>query len=869
VLWSGSGAGDTRGVFGRVLDAEGTPVGNEFRVNETTGGPQRMPDVIGQPDGGFVAVWFGRGRRDTQGLFARRFDASGNPVGGEFLINETTAGIQSNPSIGKLANGRFVVAWNGRGEGDREGIFFRMFEENGQPLGSEILANESTSRTQSNPSITNLVDGTFAIAWNGHGTGDHNGVFARIFNSQGNPLGGEFRVNQSTLGLQQHPEIVHRGPEGFIVAWDGRGLGDGHGIYQRQFSPLGEALTGEELVNSQTGRAQRSVALANGNEGFFAVFEDSGTIGGLAYATNRALTTDTDVQQMPSVAVNPLDSEHVVVAYMDYSLVNTGYAGIGVKVSDDGGVTWHTSKLPVPEAFNQGAANPVAKFDDQGHLYVVYQAATFLGPVQPGLTNPRFGFPRTLGFQSNNGIFVVRSDDGGITWSTPVGIEEKLYDGINPVTFDVNPDLAIDTFPMLSNGDANPHYGSLYVTFSRNYVPGEFPGVPAAGGGIEIMFAVSENGGQRWEVKRELAPTLGVLTSVMSIDVSFEDEGTGTSPGEGFIDHSHLAIGSDGEVYVSHFGGANFAINVSRNGGESFQTSNLTTGSQIVFGVAFATVVNDTLPNSQFRTTPKRAIAADPTRPGHIYAAEPILNTDSFGNPIDPADIFFGRSSDFAESWETTFMVGSVPDLSALADGARVPLNDDNDAQVAASSSEVTSSQALSAIVTDDQGNIAVIWYDARRDPNDTELDVFGAISTDGGMTFTPNFRITNQSFDANDGAFVNAVGERRVLYRRPPWPGNGWRNELCRLGRYPKWKPGPLLREVSRPTRSQCSERPIRTEQFPSTRHGDGTGDRDSKDAPETHRHAGRRGLVPGGNLRPREPNRRCVVCRCGIAPG
>jgi hypothetical protein len=37
-----------------------------------------------------------------------------------------------------------------------------------------------------------------------------------------------------------------------------------------------------------------------------------------------ALTTDAGVQQMPSVAVDPLDSDHVVVAYMDYSLVDTG-----------------------------------------------------------------------------------------------------------------------------------------------------------------------------------------------------------------------------------------------------------------------------------------------------------------------------------------------------------------------------------------------------------------------------------------------------------------------------------------------------------------------------------------------------------------
>ncbi len=330
------------------------------------------------------------------------------------------------------------------------------------------------------------------------------------------------------------------------------------------------------LINTLQGGAQRSVTLAGGNQGFFAVFEDSGSIGGQVYETNLALTSDPDVQQMPSVAVNPLDSQHVVVAYMDYSLVETGYAGIGVKVSRDGGVTWETSQIPVLEDFNEGAANPIARFDDQGRLYVVYQAATFLGPNKPNLTNPGFGVPRTFGFQSNNGIFVVRSDDGGLTWNTPVGIEEKLYDGITPVNFDVIPDLAIDLFPMLPNGDPNPNYGNLYVTFSRVYVPGLYPGVPTATGGIEIMFAVSDDEGQTWQIKREFIPELNAFTSVISVDTSLNDEGTGTNPGEGYIDQAHLAIGTEGEIYVSHVGAGNFAVAISRNGGTSFQTSDIT-----------------------------------------------------------------------------------------------------------------------------------------------------------------------------------------------------------------------------------------------------------------------------------------------------
>src|SRR5437588_6670310 len=75
------------------------------------------------------------------------------------------------------------------------------------------------------------------------------------------------------------------------------------------------------------------------------------------------LTSDPGVQQMPSIAADPLDSRHLVVAYMDRSLVNTGYAGIGVRVSHDGGSTWQNSVVPLPAGFDQGAADPVVRFD--------------------------------------------------------------------------------------------------------------------------------------------------------------------------------------------------------------------------------------------------------------------------------------------------------------------------------------------------------------------------------------------------------------------------------------------------------------------------------------------------------------------------
>src|SRR4051794_7434464 len=59
-----------------------------------------------------------------------------------------------------------------------------------------------------------------------------------------------------------------------------------------------------------------------------------------AGGANRPIASEAGVQQMPSLAVDPHDAHHLVVAYMDRSLVRSGYAGIGAAVSLDAGDTW-------------------------------------------------------------------------------------------------------------------------------------------------------------------------------------------------------------------------------------------------------------------------------------------------------------------------------------------------------------------------------------------------------------------------------------------------------------------------------------------------------------------------------------------------
>jgi hypothetical protein len=466
---------------------------------------------------------------------------------------------------------------------------------------------------------------------------------------------------------------------------------------------------------------------------------------------NIPITTDPGVQQMPSIAADPHDARHLVVADMDYSLLSTGYAGIGVAVSQDAGASWTHTSVPLPANFDQGAANPSVRFDGQGHVFVSFMAATFLGQ-QPALTNGNFEDRSAPGIESNNGIFVARSDDGGLNWQQPVAVVSHLYDGQHPVFFEVIPDFAIDTFRALPNGQPNPYFGDQYVAWTRIYPAGEFPGQPDATGGTDAMIAVSKDGGQTWQTQLETVP--GIATPVTVIQDPL-NTGEGASLGIGFLDQSHLAIGPEGDIYVTNFGAGDFTVAHSTDGAASFDPPNHMTGYRIAFGTSETTAINEQgLPTNNFRTFQPRDIVADPTRPGYVYVADVEAITDQQGNQIDAADVIFARSTDHGVTWQTTFQVGATTNATVL--------NDDNGGHSATglSADEVISGQAMPRLAVDAQGNISLIWYDTRNDPNNHLLDVWGTTSTDGGQTFSPNFRVTDQSFDANAGVFTDATGK-------------------------------------------------------------------------------------------------------------
>ena len=262
VVWSGDGPGDSQGIYARRFGADGAALGDSFLVNTTIQGDQDAPAVAMATDGSFVVVWSGRGVADKQGVFLQRYDADGSAIGTEITVNNTLGGSQSSPTVAYGTGELFVVAWEGAGDGDAAGVFFRRFNADGA-IGLEARANTTTADDQEGVALTFLQDNNFLVGWQSrHQDGSDWGVYAQSFNSLGLPVGEETRLNGTTAGSQTDLTLAADPTGGYVAAWQSFGQdADGWSIVARDVNADGELADTETVINDQTAGHQLAPAL--------------------------------------------------------------------------------------------------------------------------------------------------------------------------------------------------------------------------------------------------------------------------------------------------------------------------------------------------------------------------------------------------------------------------------------------------------------------------------------------------------------------------------------------------------------------------------------------------------------------------------
>lgn len=203
----------------RLVNADGTPNGPEFKANASDGPNVSQPTVTELVDGGFVVVWAGTGVQ-VQG---RRFMADATPVSGDFQINTLTEGTEAEPDAALHSDGRVMVVWETQeipGE-DRE-IRGRIFSSTLQAQGSDFRINTLTDGVQDNPKVGDYGRGGFFVAWDSAvsigNDNDAGSIQGRIVTGSDQFAGPDIQINRWIAGGQANLGLSGRGDH-IAIAW--------------------------------------------------------------------------------------------------------------------------------------------------------------------------------------------------------------------------------------------------------------------------------------------------------------------------------------------------------------------------------------------------------------------------------------------------------------------------------------------------------------------------------------------------------------------------------------------------------------------------------------------------------------------------
>jgi hypothetical protein len=215
----------------------------------------------------------------------------------------------------------------------------------------------------------------------------------------------------------------------------------------------------------------------------------------------------------PSVAVDPLDSQQVVVAYQ---------VPANIAYSRDAGKHWQHAADVAPQNLKVSGDVSVT-FDNKGHAILCYIAFNKLG------TFNYWGHATTT-----NGIFARRSLDGGKTWLGPP-VAVSLQQQRPGIPMEDKPYVVADT-------GHGPYAGNLYIAWTRWGLTDS-----------RMVLSRSTDDGKTW-------------TQPMEID---------QSPGlprddNGALEGFDGAVGADSTLYAVWSKGNHIQFTTSRDGGKSF-----------------------------------------------------------------------------------------------------------------------------------------------------------------------------------------------------------------------------------------------------------------------------------------------------------
>jgi hypothetical protein len=308
------------------------------------------------------------------------------------------------------------------------------------------------------------------------------------------------------------------------------------------------------------------------------------------------------------------------------------------------------------------------------------------------------------------------------------------------------------------------------------------------GPGADLFLAYSSNGGTSWNTSAFATPAccdtwmgadkfgnmyMSYLTSGITTNIARSTDGGATYTNiatiAGSSDHPELAIGpgataGSSSIYVRDTAGGNRVISGTSTGlgatsafatqtglgNGNFGSTAVGPGGRTAFtsmnpaggvGPASMTIRYDadgTGPGGYVTqstiTTNVGGFRPLPAQPSRTIDAQVQLQYDFSGGANNGALYMEYTQADTTTSNDTNIVFRKSTDNGATF-GPEIKLNKDSG----------SNSQFFGRLAVDQKtGWLASVWYDARNSASNNKVEVWGTVSTDGGTTWAPDFKISN-----------------------------------------------------------------------------------------------------------------------------
>ncbi len=295
------------------FDANGLKLGNEvdlpffYNYND-----QHAPVVAVHSGGNYVLTWSElEGYGYNSDVFFQRYDKGGTPLGGAVRVNDDPGKeSQGQPAIAMDGNGNFIIAWTDSRAGNSD-VYFQRYNSNGSTIGSNSRINdddESNPASSTDPAIVVDAAGNFTITWSDDRNDDWD-IYARRYNTIVQPLGDDFRVNDTgNQADQTSPSVAMDGNGKVIIAWEDRRNGN-FDIYGQGIDADGNLLGQNFRIDTDPGKAeQMGPSLAVYDQVLITTWYDDRVVGQRwdIYANLLDMTTlPTATVQIPTMSPDP------------------------------------------------------------------------------------------------------------------------------------------------------------------------------------------------------------------------------------------------------------------------------------------------------------------------------------------------------------------------------------------------------------------------------------------------------------------------------------------------------------------------------------------------------------------------------------